>query len=144
MQILTSLAIWGTGGGGGGGCLNNQTGPILVHIIYPLFNNNLHVKYRSNLIRTFGVKIKKIHFFRGHVGPLHKIQGYQGQMQTSPQWRHMYNKGKQFEHQFFIYGPKCKGNVYFGAILGALRGSSMIRLGLSCSPAILSPIYMYM
>ena len=30
----------------------NQTGPILVHI-YPLFNNNLHVKYRSNLIRTF-------------------------------------------------------------------------------------------
>ena len=27
---------------------NNQTGPILVHI-YPLFfNNNLHVKYRSN------------------------------------------------------------------------------------------------
>ena len=52
VTILTSLAIWGPGGGGGGGCLNNQTGPILVHI-YPLFNNNLHVKYRSNLIRTF-------------------------------------------------------------------------------------------
>ena len=52
VKILTSLAIWGPGGGGGGGCLNNQTGPILVHI-YPLFNNNLHVKYRSNLIRTF-------------------------------------------------------------------------------------------
>ena len=50
VKILTSLAIWGPGGGGGGGCLNNQTGPILVHI-YPLFN--LHVKYRSNLIRTF-------------------------------------------------------------------------------------------
>ena len=46
---------------------------------------------------------------------------------------YMYNKGKQFENQFFIYGPKCKINVYFGAILGALRGSSMIRLGLSCS-----------
>ena len=51
VKILTSLAIWGPRGGGGG-CLNNQTGPILVHI-YPLFNNNLHVKYRSNLIRTF-------------------------------------------------------------------------------------------
>ena len=45
-------------GGGGGGFNNNQIGPILVHI-YPLFNNNLYVKYRSNLIRTFWVKIKK-------------------------------------------------------------------------------------
>ena len=35
--------------GGGGGGFNIQTGPILVHI-YPPFNNNLHVKYRSNLI----------------------------------------------------------------------------------------------
>ena len=50
VKTLTSLAIWGPGGGGGG--FHNQTGPILVHI-YPLFNNNLHVKYRSNLIRTF-------------------------------------------------------------------------------------------
>ena len=24
------------------------------------------------------------------------------------QWRQMYNKGKQFENQFIIYGPKCK------------------------------------
>ena len=51
------------------------------------FNNNLHVKYRSNLIRTFWVKIKiklnKCHFFRGHVGPLHKIQGYQGHKNVS-------------------------------------------------------------
>ena len=30
----------------------------------------------------------------------------------------MYNKGKQFENQFFIYGPKCKKNIYLGAILG--------------------------
>ena len=53
VKTLTSLAKWGPGGGGGGGLqLNNQTGPILVHI-YPPFNNNLHVKYRSNLIRTF-------------------------------------------------------------------------------------------
>ena len=45
---------------------------------------------------------------------------------------------------FFIYGLKCKKNVYFGGILGALSGSSMIRLNLSCFPAILSPISMYM
>ena len=56
----------------------------------------------------------------------------------------MYKKGKQFENHFFIYGPKCKKNVYFGGILGAQRGSSMIRLNLSCFPAILSPISMYM
>ena len=30
------------------------------------------------------------------------------QIQPSSQWRHMYNKGKQFENQFFIYEPKCK------------------------------------
>ena len=58
VKTLTSLAKWGPGGGGGGG-FNIQTGPILVHI-YPPFNNNLHVKYRSNLIRTFWVKIKNI------------------------------------------------------------------------------------
>ena len=64
-------------------------------------------------------------------------------MQTSPQWRHMYNKGKQFENQFFIYGPKCKNN-YILDYLGALRGSSIIILGLSSFPAILSPISMYL
>ena len=46
VKTLTYLAIWGPVGGGG---VNNQTGPILAYI-YPLFNNNLHVKYRSNLI----------------------------------------------------------------------------------------------
>ena len=49
-ENINIFGYLGTGGGGGG--FNNQTGPILVHI-YPLFNNNLHVKYRSNLIRTF-------------------------------------------------------------------------------------------
>ena len=34
----------------------------------------------------------------------------------------MYNKGKQFENHFFIYGLKCKKNVYFGGILGAPEG----------------------
>ena len=47
VKTLTYLVIWEPGGGG--------TSIIrlgLVHI-YPLFNNNLHIKYRSNLIRTF-------------------------------------------------------------------------------------------
>ena len=29
---------------------------------------------------------------------------------------------------FLIYGQKCKKNIYFGGILGARRGSSMILL----------------
>ena len=75
INIFGYLGARGEGGGG----FNNQTGPILVHI-YPLFNNNLHVKYRSIMIRTFWVKIKnmkknKIKKFRAHVGPVHKIQG---------------------------------------------------------------------
>ena len=37
---------------------NNQTGPILTHI-YSLNYINLHVKYGSNLIRTFWIKIWK-------------------------------------------------------------------------------------
>ena len=50
LYVKTLNIFWlngGPGGGGGGnGGFNNQTGPILVHI-YPPFNNNLHVKYRS-------------------------------------------------------------------------------------------------
>ena len=53
LHICENINIFGyMGARGGGGGLNNQTGPILVHT-YPLFNSNLHVKYRSNLIRTF-------------------------------------------------------------------------------------------
>ena len=48
VKTLTSLAIWGPGGGGGASIIRLG----LVHI-YPLFNNNLHIKYRSNLILTF-------------------------------------------------------------------------------------------
>ena len=57
VKTLTSLAKWGPRGGGGG--FNIQTGPILVHI-YPPFNNNLHVKYRSNLKIKNMKKIKLI------------------------------------------------------------------------------------
>ena len=84
VKTLTSLAKWGPGGGGGGG-FNNQTGPILVHI-YPPFNNSLHVKYRSNLIRTFWVKIKNMKkiklffffFFGVMLGPYIKSRGTRG------------------------------------------------------------------
>ena len=83
------------------------------------------------------------------LGPYIKSRGTRGTKMSANAdlitlWRHIYNKGKQFENNFFIYGPKCEKNVYFGGILGALRGSSMIRLNLSCFPAILSPISMYM
>ena len=53
-------------------------------------------------------------------------------------------RGNNLKTSFSFMSQNVKKNVYFGAILGALRGSSMIRLGLSCSPAILSPISMYM
>ena len=54
----------------------------------------------------------------------------------------MYNKRKQFDYQFFTYGPKCKQNYILGyGGGGGVKGSSMIGLGLSCFPAILSPIY---
>ena len=140
--------------GGGGGWFNNQTGPILVHI-YPLFNNNLHDKYRSNLIRTFWVTIKiwkffknKFNFFRGHVGPLHKIQGYQGHQHVSKRRPHQSGdicttRGNNLKTSFSFMGQNVKKMYIFGGILGALRGSLMIRLDLSCFPAILSPIYMY-
>ena len=39
-------------------------------------------------------------------------------------------QGKQFENQFFIYGPKCKKIRIFWDISGALRGCLLIRLGL--------------
>ena len=45
--ICENINMFGYMGAGG---INNQTGPILV-LVYPLFNSNLHVKYRSNLIR---------------------------------------------------------------------------------------------
>ena len=155
VKTLTSLAKWGPGGGGG---FNIQTGPILVHI-YPPFNNNLHVKYRSNLIRTFWVKIKNmkkiklfnlIYFFRGHVGPLHKTQGYQGHQNVSK--RRPHHSGDIFttrgnnlkKKKIHLWAKNVKKKLYFGGILGALRGSSMIRLNLSCFPAIRSPISMYM
>ena len=53
-------------------------------------------------------------------------------------------RGNNLKTIFSFMGQNVKKNVYFGGILGALRGSSMIRLNLSCFPAIVSPISMYM
>ena len=55
-KTLTSLAIWGPGWGGGGASII-RLGQILVHI-YRLFYINLHVKYRSNMIKPFEFKKK--------------------------------------------------------------------------------------
>ena len=92
-----------------------------------------------------------MYFFWGHVGPLHKIQGYQGHQNVSKCRPHhsgyictCTTRGNNLKTSFSFMGQNVKKKKYFGAILGALRGSSMIRLGLSCFPAILSPINMYM
>ena len=44
----------------------------------------------------------------------------------------------------FSYMSQNVKKMHILGYLGALRGSSIIRLGLSCFPAILSPISMYM
>ena len=78
----------------------------------------------KNLL-SFKIKINKINtlffiFFGDMLGP-YINPGAPGppkshQMQPSSQWRHMYNKGKQFENQFFIHEPKCKQKCIFWAI----------------------------
>ena len=68
-------------GGGGKGSFNNQTGPfwftsILSFILIYMSNIEALSWYDKNILIF---KIKNIfYFFRGHVGPLHKIQGYRG------------------------------------------------------------------
>ena len=48
-------------------------------------------------------------------------------------------QGEQFENQFFIYKPKCK-KMYILGYLGGPEGVFNDRIGISCFPAILSPI----
>ena len=53
-----------------------------------------------------------------------------------------YLQGKTIENQFLIYGLKCKKYIYFGLFEGPW-GYSNFWFCLSCSPAILSSISMY-
>ena len=58
------------------------------------------------------------HFFRGHVGPLHKIQGVTKgtKMSTNADLITMetyYNKMKQFENRFFIYGENVQKCIFW-------------------------------
>ena len=94
----------------------------------------------SNLIRTIWVEIKKKIIIIIICGVIASNPGVPGvpkcqQMQTSSQWRHNVQQWKTFETSFWYMGQ----NVLFLAIWGALRGHSIIRLCLSCSPAIISP-----
>ena len=138
----THQHLWIFGGLGG---FNNQTGPILVHI-YTLFYINLHVKYRSNRIKNLLSFLNKkntfFFLFRGHVGPLHKIQGYQGHRNVSkcsPQ-----HNGDICTTR----GNTCNLKTSFSYLSQNVKKMYILgytfRLGLSCFPAILSPISMYM
>ena len=52
-ENINIFGYMGARGGGGEGVGGSSIFRLdLVHI-YPLFNNNLHIKYRINLIRTF-------------------------------------------------------------------------------------------
>ena len=74
--------------------------------------------------------------------PLHKIQGHQNVSKRRPHHSGdiCTTSGNNLKTIFSFMGQNVK-KMY---ILGALRGYSMIRLNLSCFPAILSPISMYM
>ena len=72
------------------------------------------------------------------LGPYIKSRGIRGTKMSA----NAALKGKQFEN--FSYMSRNVIYFLFWAIQGALRGPSMIRLGLSCFSAILSSISMYM
>ena len=124
--ICENINIFGyLGPGGGRGALIIRLGPSWFTSTLS-FNNNWHVKYRSNLIRIFWVKIKKyekkitICFVRGSCWALTYVQQGENNLKTN----------------FFMYEPKCKKYIF-----GLFRG---LWWGLQCFPAILSPISMYM
>ena len=81
-----------------------------------MIKNLLSFKIKKNIKKIFLI------FFGVMLGPYKKSRGTRGTGMSanaapSSQWRHiMYNKGKQFENQFFIYEPKCKKNCIFWAI----------------------------
>ena len=70
------------------------------------------------------------------------------QMQTSSQWIHMTKRENNWKPVFHIWAKMLKKKrVYFLPFEGPWEGGgwpSIIRLGPSCFPAILSPMSMYM
>ena len=64
-------------------------------------------------------KIKLIYFFRGHVGPLHKIQGYQGHQNVSKRRPHhsgdiFTTRGNNLKTIFSFMGQNVKKNLFWG------------------------------
>ena len=63
-----------------------------------------------------------LYFVRGHVGTYIKSRGTRGTKMSAnaaiTMEIYVYNKGKQFENQFFIYEPKFKNKIYFGLFRG--------------------------
>ena len=88
---------------------------------------------------------KNLLFFSGSCWPLHKIQGHQCHRNVSKCSPHhngdiCTTRGNNLQTSFSYMSQ----NVKKRHILGYFGGPSMIRLGLSCFPAILSPISMCM
>ena len=64
-------------------------------------------------------KIKLINFFRGHVGPLHKIQGYQGHQNVSKRRPHhsgdiCTTRGNNLKTIFSFMGQNVKKGIFWG------------------------------
>ena len=74
-----------------------------------------------------------MNFFRGHVGPLHKIQGYQGHRNVSKCRPHSGDicttRGNHLKTSFSYIVQNVNKNIFW-AIWEARRESSMIGLGL--------------
>ena len=86
IKTLTSLTIWGPNKTKKGKWTSIiRLGPSWFTSTLSLFNNNVHVKYRSNLIRAFRVNIKNMRknkiifiFFGVKLGPYIKSRGSRG------------------------------------------------------------------
>ena len=71
--------------------------------------------------------IKPFEFFRGHVGPLHKIQGYQGHRNVSKCSPHHNGdictiRGNNLKTSFSYMSQNVKKNIYFGLFRGPWGG----------------------
>ena len=103
----------------------------------------VEAKYDKNLL---SFKIKKS-FFRGHVGPLHKIQGYQGHQNVSKCSPHhngdICTRGNNLKTSFSYMSQNVK-KIYILGYLGGPEGVFNDQTGpilLSSYP--LTPIYVH-